>query len=361
MLSTVALQPPQTKWDGPQPGLLEQSDAKHRFIFSPQHGRIDAVICYDDAGIPTCRVAYKEAIPQAIHNWNGFNFEYAGKINSAGEIIQEEIFDRTMLDAVGREKIMPQEKNIFITPAGFVVKLLRSAGIFWKARAQYVGRLKKFSAEQPFQYATPSGVRTLQPGEKDILINLDGSVFVSTSSGLKTVGKLLPYIHTENFEKKDVDFSDDLIALSRKNNEFSAKILHPNHAALFDGPLPIISGRHPFVQRNAPEIGYTTGAQRGEVALRNLEKAAFQLALVTRAMHDAQKNAGEKYSLLVAAHSALEIRVWIAAAEFEKIIDATPHTVINAEFIRAWIDGAIEDPHRALAALIDESEMAYAH
>ena len=80
MLTPAALQPPRTRWDGPQPGLFEQTDSRHRYFFSKKHGRIESVICYTEQGTPICRVEYKnpapeQLIPVAAHRWNGANFE----------------------------------------------------------------------------------------------------------------------------------------------------------------------------------------------------------------------------------------------------------------------------------------------
>jgi hypothetical protein len=359
-LPDMLLHPPAHSWEGPQPGLSAQADDFCRYYFSAKTGRLDHIIHYGSDGTPELRIYYrtvgdsKKVEPYEIERWNGSEFVHELKDRT----FQVHELPRVMIGDDGLEKKIPLDaKDVYITPAGEVVRLESRGTFFKRPRAVYLGRLFGFNALKPFVLRRAGNKEPIAIDRKDVVIDPQGAVFQFTRDGLLALGELCgdsPVSDVlENFE-----IPHQLFTL-RMNADVAHMDIHDPHAQQFlAGPLHTIGGKHVFIRSSVPELVDVHGGDVAERLLRNVERSALELGLVFYAMKHEQRS-DVRACFLKAQHS-LEEKLWKTIDVFEQTLGKSRHTIISPQDIRDWVDFAATEPHGALLQLKEMAQKKYA-
>ncbi len=360
-LSDALLQPPAHAWDGPQPGLSAQADERCRYYFSQNTGRLERIVQHDATGAPAVQVHYRHvdsgeisgqsrARAFEIERWNGDAFVSEGVVAQDGRVIRTHALPRTMLTEHGKQEPIPRESDIFITPSGEVVRLSSQGTFFASPRAAYLGRATIFNAAHPFVVKTPSGEHELSVDCRDTVIDVEGNVFEFKSEGLVAIGELvIPELDHAADQVGTQHLVHDFFTLSLADNAVTVDFHDAKINEMLERPLHPIGGRHPFVHDATPELVDIHGSTLGEERLREVERAALELGLVSFALRNETRRPA-RAAFLKAQH-ALEDRLWHRIDRLEELVGMARHTLVNPTQIRAWIDRAAEHPHEALLAL----------
>lgn len=342
----VLQNPPLHIWDGPQPGLVEQVDDRHRYIFSPISGFIDSIILYTTSGKPERRVVFgvdeingaPAARVRETAVWNGKNFQPLSNHSL-----------RSYMDSNGRtHNLSQQDKNLYITPAGKVIEL-KKLGLFRSSfRGEYRGRLIGFSLYQPFIFETAFGRAPLVPERKDVLIAQDGTVFGFKGGDLRPIGKIV-----EN-DKPDTQASVQVVVVRHEFFEATSDgtrfdISHPAIQRSLGLPEHIIVGSHPLIQNQVPELVDMNGGSAGEEQLRAVERAGVVLGLVLHAVRTCEQP--EMLSALLSLEKESEEKMWREVAALEKLVGYEPHTLVDRAAMRQFVEAVATHPTRGISDL----------
>lgn len=359
------VRPPKYSWNGPQPGLLEQVDQKHRYVFSAQNNLLDHIINYDSAGRPLARIWYKldqksgELKVAEIENWQNNRFESTGKIGQ-NENDQINALPRYYLDDAGQERPIPtNDSRIFLTPNGTVVRLLSVGSLFRGPKAEYIGRIKGFNPLFPFEVKTPAGTAPIAAHRTDVVIDIKGNVFEFSATGLRAVGELI-FDQTEKTTNATFRAGNeyfDFVLEPAAEQPVSLIIKHPTIQKVVSGPLHIIVGTHAFVHSRVPEMTDINGGTAGEEQLRVIEELVVKIALISHALR--QEGLTPAYAALLKALHILEDRLWTATARLEQTVGMERNTLIDMAAVRDWLVAAAADPARAVLVLKNTATPRY--
>ncbi|OGH61166.1 MAG: hypothetical protein A2848_02515 [Candidatus Magasanikbacteria bacterium RIFCSPHIGHO2_01_FULL_50_8] len=364
------LHPPRHAWDGPQPGLSAQSDETRRYYFSEKNGALESIVQYTADGFPEVRVRYRSglhessSLPSAfeVEVWRDGSYASAGLVQKDGRVVYTHSLPRVMIDDRGADASIPlDDPEIFITPSGIVVRVVSHGSLFSNPRAQYVGRVKNFSPARPYTVRTVAGEHELEIHRSDVVFNPHGFVFEFKANGLAAIGELVipecDYMRPDDESTKKIDH--DLFTLHYHDRDgASVEIRDPSIAEMLDGAPHSVVGRHTFLHQSVPEMVDVHGGDAAERALRAIERSAFELGLIFFALKNEQRPAFR--TVFLKAHHALEDALWKRVAEFERVVGADRHTVVNPQQIRAWVELAAQHPHEALLELKRSATPCYA-
>lgn len=350
----VLQQPPKTAWDGPQPGLMHQVDARHRFTFSSDTGYLESILAYDPTGVPTMRVHYQldaqSGAPARIAcELIGESGNPAQKIlSSDGVWVYEQ-------DGGSELAIRADDTEKYTTPAGVVVTIIEQGTLWRQPRAQYLGRLKGFDPLRPFVMRTAYGVVPIPIDSNSQVIRADGTVFETSAEGLRRVGELVPEAEQQSVAPSQpitIDHEHVVVALQPSLGaapELTVKIKHPELAQLLSGAVHRVVGRHPFFHEHIPEMIDVHGGVAAETMLRELERAAARTGLVMRVLKEDPRM--EVRAALLHAHRELEQQLWLRARELEELLGSEQQQTLHYPSIRAWVSMVAANPDRAVADL----------
>lgn len=359
-LPDMLLRPPAHAWEGPQPGLSAQADDFCRYYFSDKTGRLDRIIHYGSDGAPDMRVYYqpaadpKQVEPCELELWNGSEFvrqQHEREFKSCR-------LPRVMVGDDGLEKKIPhEERGVYVTPAGEVVRLESYGTFFKRPRAVYLGRLSGFNALNPFYIKTTAGTEPIAIDRKDVVIDPEGFVFQFTQNGLVALGEICDTTPSddalENFE-----IPHEIFTL-RMTPEKLHMDIHDRHVQDFiAGPLHAIGGKHPFIRNSVPELVDVHGGLFAENLLRTVERSALELGLIFYAMKHEQRS--DVRACFLKAQHVLEEKLWRSIDDFEQSLGKSRHTIVSPQDIRDWIDFAATQPHAALLQLKEMAQKKYA-
>ncbi len=369
--------PPKHSWSGPQPGMLQQTDAQHRYVFSPHTGRIEHVVKYSDNGAPYIRVHFKHTAaedghvyPSEVDVWRDGEFFSAGKI----ERDETQVTPQTsqvplyMVGQEGEEKEIPHNNpQLFFTPAGTVVLLTHAGSFLRSPKAEYQGRIVNFNPQKPFLMKTVYGLLPLQPERTDVLIDPKGNVHQLTGRGLRCIGELAHDTSSLNalpsdappFTAQNNFFTAHMLpAESVTEKKFAFQIEHPSLVRFVNGPLHTIVGKHAFLQPSVPELVDMHGSTAAEEQLRRVERYALELGLVLHTLrNEIQPDAR---AALLRLQYLMEERLWLHIAELEKMVGMGSHELVHAPSVRVWVERASEDPLAAVSDLRHQATQLYA-
>lgn len=350
----VLRDPPLHIWDGPQPGMYEQVDEQHRYIFSPTSGFIDSVILYTTNGEQKRRVVFgveevagvTTACVRETSDWDGEKF-----VPLSGRSL------RSYVDGNGKiHAISPQDKNLYITPAGKVIELKKHR-LFRRAfHGEYRGRLVGFSPRQPFIFETAFGRAPLAPERADVLIAQDGTVFNFQDKELRRIGEIIAD------EKILVSTPVQVVVI--QHEFFSATsdgtrfdILHPFIQRALALSEHIIVGSHPLIKNQVPELVDMNGSTAGEEQLRVVERAGVVLGLVLRAVRSCEQP--EMLSALLSLEKESEDKLWHAVANLENLVGYEPHTLVDRAAVRQFVEAVATHPTRGISDLWSAAKPRY--
>lgn len=362
--------PPAHAWEGPQPGLHAQADEMRRYYFSQKNGKLESIVQYDAAGTPEIKVRYRVSAddtankprPFEVEAWNGSTYISYGLVQQDGRVVRTHSLPRVMLNEHGAETPIPiDEHNVFITPAGMVVRMVNEGSWLRRPKAQYVGRVKEFSPMKPFIVKTAGREYVLEIDRRDVVINPHGYVFEFQARGLCAIGELVI--------PETGGVSDSPAQTVEVPHELFTLLFHPEQAPqlnvhdvqfkqVLEGPLHTIVGRHIFLHQAVPELVDLHGGTIAEQRLRDVERAAIELGLVFYAVRN-EKRPPFRTVFLKAQHQ-LEDALWQRVAELERVVGAESHALVNPRSLRAWIEQAAQHPHEALIELKRSATPRYA-